>query len=104
MIVEVNFQTFQSLFMKNLIFVKETEDSWELWTDTGLYNIVCSVEKGEDQVENIMFVDRFLNEHKNIVKAIDVRQETKEIESVPMESPEAERTIEELEEADDELR
>jgi len=56
MLVEVNFQTFQSLFMKNLIFVKENETSWELWTDTGLYNIVCSVEKGEDQVENIIML------------------------------------------------
>ena len=56
MIVEINFQTFQSLFMKNLIFVKENETSWELWTDTGLYNIVCSVEKGEDQVENIIML------------------------------------------------
>ena len=42
--------------MKNLIFVKENETSWELWTDTGLYNIVCSVEKGEDQVENIIML------------------------------------------------
>ena len=103
MIVEINFQTFQSLFMKNLIFVKETEDSWELWTDTGLYNIVCNVEKNLDQVENIMFVDRFLNEHKNIVRAIDIKQEIKEVESVPTISDEAIRDDEliDTEEQDD---
>ena len=70
MLVEVNFQTFQSLFMKNLIFVKENETSWELWTDTGLYNIVCSVEKGEDQVENIIMLGGLSDVKQNDVMII----------------------------------
>jgi len=91
MISVVNWQTFQAVYMNNKVYVMENEDSWELWTSEGLFHIKCTVKKMEDDVENIMFVDRFLNNRNNIIKVIDVlREEDGEDKmEVPMNSDEA---------------
>jgi len=92
MIVTIDWQTFQQQFLQQTVFVKEEEDRWDFWTTSGLYNVKCSVEKMEDDIENIMFVDRFLNEHKNIIKVIDIVAEEAPLptDEVPMNSDEAE--------------
>ena len=91
MIVVIDWQTFQLQFMQQIVFVKEEDYCWDFWTTSGLYNVTCKVEKMEDDIENIMFVDRFLNEHKNVIKVIDIQPETQTlpIEEVPMDSDEA---------------
>ena len=92
MIVTVDWQTFQQQFLSQIVYVKENETDWEFWTTSGLFNIKCNVEKMEDDIENIMFVDRFLNEHKNIIKVISIEPEVTPLptDEVPMDSNEAE--------------
>ena len=91
-IIVVNFQTFQAMYMNQKVFVKETDDSWEMWTSENLFHIKCVVEKEADQEKNVMFVDRYFADRQNIVKAVDIFQEDKEKEDeeqVPMQSDEA---------------
>lgn len=98
MIVEVNFQVFQAMFLSNLVYVKEKDDAWELWTSQDLFHIRCTVEKSEDQEKNMMFVDRYLAEKKNIIRVIEVTPEDDEDDKkVPMDSGEAIRKVEEVE-------
>jgi hypothetical protein len=88
MIVSVNFQTFQAMYMRGKVYVKENEDNWELWTWEGMYYIKCLVEKSEDTTENIMFIDRYFADRHNIIKVISVTEKETEDET-PMISNEA---------------
>jgi len=103
MIITVDWQTFQQQFLQQIVFVKEEEDCWDFWTTAGLFNVTCSVEKMEDDIENIMFVDRFLNEHKNIIKVIDIKPEIENLpkDEVPMDSDEAIQMLDEEEEVEE---
>lgn len=92
MIVVLNWQTFQQLYLlSNIIYVKENDDSWDLWTDQGLYHVKCTVEKEEDSEKNMMFVDRYFADKQNIVRVVDIitEEDGMEQKEMPMESGEA---------------
>jgi len=54
------------------IFVLETDSAWELFTYEGIFKITTTVEKREDQTENMMFVERYFSNKPNVMKVLEI--------------------------------
>lgn len=78
MIINIDWQDFQMRFLRKaeMVFVVETTESWTLYTNIGDMCIKTFVMKKEEDEQNIMFVDRYLNE-PNICKARSVNEQMK---------------------------
>ena len=76
--VNIDWYTFQRKYLStNRIFVIENDADWTLHTQDEIYYIKCIVEKYADQTENIMCVERYLNNaHKK--KEISVIKKNKQ--------------------------
>ena len=75
--IEVDWNTFHLHFLnKKMIYVVETETSWDCYTDSGIWKIKCIVNKFEDQTENFSFIDRYFN-RPNVLKVMSVGEKPK---------------------------
>lgn len=84
MIIDIEWNLFQQKYLsKSRIFVIENDADWTLYTNDDIFVIKCIVEKYEDQSENIMFVERYLN-NPAITKIIKI-SEKEEKEEFPEE-------------------
>ncbi|MHA1481831.1 MAG: hypothetical protein ACTSQA_00150 [Candidatus Heimdallarchaeaceae archaeon] len=89
--VEIDWFTFQTKYLSNSrIFVIENDDSWTLYTNDDIFVIKCIVEKYADQTENIMFVERYLNQ-PGIIKVINISESDESVEEFPEEFFEIEK-------------
>lgn len=81
MIVSINFEVFHLRYFKqNTIFVKENEDSWELFTQDGIVIIYCKQEKFSESERNFAFVDKYLGSPTvNVLKVDDFGFEYKDL-------------------------
>lgn len=95
MIIVLNWQTFHSRYYNNSrIYVKESDEYWEFYTQDGVIIIKSVVEKDEDEQKNIAFVERFLQGREDVLRAMEVFdtvEDSEEEESSPMESDAAVR-------------
>ena len=83
--VLIDWYTFQQKYLsKSRIFVVENDMDWILYTNDEIFTIKCLVEKNSDQTENIMFVERYLN-NPNIIKVISVTESDEVKEEFPEE-------------------
>ena len=98
MIIQVDWATFKMKFF-NLqnIYILENEFEWKFYTSQGPFTIKCIVEKKEDQTENMMFIDRYINGTTNVIFALDVEDEQED----EQEDEEEEEEIETPQDLDD---
>lgn len=96
--IEVDWETFHSRFyMEGMIYVREHVDAFEFYTCEGVMKIHCMKMKSGKDEENIMFVERYLTDKKNIIKVLEFEgyEELVPEEPEPMvEEPDFETKIE----------
>jgi len=72
----LDWQTFQTGFMTDRnIYVKETETSWIMYTYDGPFKIICEKIKSSDDEKNMMFIEKYFTDRKNIIKIISYENE-----------------------------
>jgi len=100
--ITLDWPTFNQKYMsKNRIFVLETDASWELFADDGIFKIHCTVDKYAEQTENMMFIERYFNNRPNIIKVLEIDDYEEEVEVFEPMKDEADLLYEELVEADE---
>lgn len=83
MIFIVEWETFHARYFKqHTIYVYEDDSVFTMYTYDGIFTIKSTVEKREDQSENMMFIERYLNSESNIVRVKQVFGEPLEQEMV----------------------
>lgn len=96
--VDVNWEIFHAVFFNNgTVFVKEHEYSYEFYCADGVVMIHCIKKKSKNAEDNIMFVERYMTNKKNLInvlsfqgykktktklKAIEIKEEDDFVEKV----------------------
>ena len=76
MIINVDWDNFQARFMLEFnIYVVEHEHSYEFITYDGILIIRCFKLKGDNQEENMIFIERELTNKKNLMKVSSFEEE-----------------------------
>ena len=71
MIVLVEWRTFHAMFLNtNNVYIKETDEAFEIWTHDGPFKIKSVVEKKDEQEENFMFIERYLTGRTNVIRVM----------------------------------
>jgi len=78
MIINLDWQDFQLRFLRKaeMVYVYKTVTSWTLYTYSGFACLKTVVNKKDEDEQNMMFVDRYLNE-SNICKVLSVDERLK---------------------------
>ncbi len=97
--VEIDWEVFHLRFFNdNTVFVKEHPLFFEFVTYEGIILIHSIKEKSENNEENIIFIERYMTDKKNLVKVLEFEgYENEELEE--LEKPEEEFAVK-LEEKD----
>ena len=93
--IEIDWNSFHSrYFMDNMIYVKEHENSFEFYTADGVFEIHCVKMKSENDEENIIFVERYMTDKKNMIKVLNFGDILIEIDEPEEEEKEFSEVIE----------
>lgn len=95
MIFIVDWITFQTRTIEFNIYVDEKKDRWDLYAPMQTREVLkCSVLKSDEEVENKVFVERYLANRENVIKVLSVGQNTPviKVEALP-ELPEEDHAI-----------
>jgi len=84
MIVNFEWEDFHlRFFLENMIFVKEHSDSFEFIThNNGPIVLRCVKYKHENDEENIVFIERYLTDKKNLVKVLNFDNYEEPVENI----------------------
>jgi len=93
--IKINWELFKMRYMlENNIYVKEQSDKWVMVTYDGPLIIMTEKEKALDDEENIMFVDKYFSDKKNIVKTISIDEIDEPKDPMPTDDEEFEVKLE----------
>lgn len=102
MIVLINWQTFHLRYYNNSrIYVKESEDYWEFYTQDGVMIIKAVVERSENAEDNIAFTERFLQNREDVIKVMDVWDSNLPVAEEDATEPESDAAVMEEKESED---
>ncbi len=78
MIFIIDWETFHSRFYVNAttIYVNETEETWDFYTEDGIHTIKCSVTKPLRPEEQALWKSRWVgSQQTNIISVMDVQDD-----------------------------
>lgn len=92
--IKIDWETFHSRFYnQNTVFVKEHDTYFEFYTFEGIFSIYTTKDKSENAEENIIFIERYMTDKKNLCKVLSFEEDNAETTEQPL-APEINNPIE----------
>ena len=77
MIFVVNWDNFQNKLVASNVYVLEHDDSWEMYAVMSTAEVLkCVVQKSSSGEQNMMFVDKYLADKRNIFKIAGIEKDS----------------------------